>query len=237
MGFRQAAKEYTDPEKMASAYLALYYGNNKIDYPINPFKMLKDEGIFFALSNFKKLEGVYIPASFDGASPTVGINANRPITRQRFTAAHELCHHFRDYDKKISCPFGKKNSVEQFADKFASAVLMPISELRAQVKKYKNVHGNVSFLSVLKIANYFGVSFEACLYRIAYKIHAIEGDTEPSALKKRITKYKPDNVRKSQHMTYTELYAGLIENNTEQLSFKPSDYSRYLFLKDRKSVV
>jgi Fic family protein len=36
------------------------------------------------LSNFRKLEGVYVPASSEDDIPVIGINANRPITRQRF---------------------------------------------------------------------------------------------------------------------------------------------------------
>ena len=66
------AKQYTDPEKMAAAYLVKYYGNQKIEYPINPFKMLKDEGILFSLMDFKKLEGVYVPASSLEDVPLVG---------------------------------------------------------------------------------------------------------------------------------------------------------------------
>ena len=102
MQFQTEAKAFTDPEQMAAAYLFKYFGTRKIEYPINPFQMLKEEGILFSLMNFKKLEGVYIPASGDNDIPVVGININRPITRQRFTAAHELCHHFRDADKEIS---------------------------------------------------------------------------------------------------------------------------------------
>ena len=126
--FQNEAKDFTNPEAMASAYLARYYGQKKIEYPINPFQMLKDEDILFSLRNFKKLEGVYIPASSSTDLPVVGINANRNITRQRFTAAHELCHHFRDADRQIVCPInGYKNEIELFADKFAAALLMPIA--------------------------------------------------------------------------------------------------------------
>lgn len=107
------AEKYTDPEMMAADFLAAFFGNQKIEYPINPFAFLKKEGILFILADFHKLEGVYIPATQTGDIPLVGINVNRPITRQRFTAAHELCHHFRDADKQISCPIsGKKNSTE-----------------------------------------------------------------------------------------------------------------------------
>ena len=106
MCFEEEAKLYNDPEKMATAFLSYYYGDQKIEYPINPFQMLKDEGILFRLMNFKKLEGVYIPAEGYDDIPLVGININRPITRQRYTAIHELCHHFRDADKQVSCAIG-----------------------------------------------------------------------------------------------------------------------------------
>lgn len=227
--FRAYAKEYQDAEQMASDYLVLYFGNNKIEYPINPFEMLRSEGVLFDIANFKKLEGVYIPPASSSDIPIVGINYNRPITRQRFTAAHELCHHFRDSNKQVTCPIGSRDAIEIFADRFAAAVLMPINELRAQVIKRKNKRGNISFDDVLEISDFFGVSFESCLYRIAYRIHAIEGDTEHSELKKRVNRFCPDKKRKACHMSYSELYAGLIDNLQEQMSFYPSDHAKYVF--------
>ncbi len=181
------------------------------------------------IRNFNKLEGVYIPAQSEEDVAMVGINANRPITRQRFTAAHELCHHFRDADKQVSCPIGQKNATEKFADQFASALLMPLGELRSKVNEYKDANGNVSFDSILLIADYFGVSFESCAYRIAYKIHAIEGDTLPEELRKRFRKYKPDNVRKIQGVSYVNLYADLIDNYSVQLAFAPSEQAKNIF--------
>ena len=192
--------------------------------------MLKDEGILFSLMAFKKLEGVYIPASSPDDVPVVGINANRPITRQRYTAAHELCHHFRDFDKQTSCPIVKqKSSIEYFAESFAAGVLMPMQELRSQVNKRKNARGYISFDDVLEIADYFGVSFESCLFRIAYRIHAISGNTESKELKKRIKEHGPDKVRKERHMTYACLYAGLIDCYQEQFTFQPTEYAKYVF--------
>ena len=229
MPFETEAKQYTDPEKMAAAYLVKYYRNQKIEYPINPFQMLKDEGILFSLRDFNKLEGVYIPGTSSDDIPIVGINANRPITRQRFSAAHELCHHFRDADRQISCPIGSKSAIEVYAEKFAAALLMPISELRVQVNKRKNSVGTISLDDVLEIADFFGVSFQACLFRIAYLIHAIPGNTEPEELRKRARNYKPDKVRKRRHMTYIKLYEGLIDCYQEQLTFTPTEHARYLF--------
>lgn len=229
MPFETEAKQYTDPEKMAAAYLVKYYRNQKIEYPINPFQMLRDEGILFSLRDFNKLEGVYIPGTSSDDIPIVGINANRPITRQRFSAAHELCHHFRDADRQISCPIGNKSAIEVYAEKFAAVLLMPISELRVQVNKRKNSVGTISLDDVLEIADFFGVSFQACLFRIAYLIHAIPGNTEPEELRKRARNYKPDKVRKRRHMTYIKLYEGLIDCYQEQLTFTPTEHARFLF--------
>lgn len=227
--FASKAKQFNDAESMAAAFLAAYFGNEVVSFPISPFKMLNDAGIPFVIRGFEKLEGVYIPAQLNDDLPIVGISSNRPITRQRFTAAHELCHHFRDADSEIACPIGQKNTSEKFADAFASAVLMPIGELRLKVNEFKDASGNVNFEDILKIAEYFGVSFEACVYRIAYKIHSIDGDIESRALGKRIRKFHPDNQRKMLGMTYSELYADLIDNYYKQLKFSPNDFARNVF--------
>ncbi len=228
--FEIESNEFSDSETMAAAYLSEYFENQKIEYPINPFQMLKDEGILFSLMDFKNLEGVYIPAGNNEDIPVVGINVNRPITRQRFTAAHELCHHFRDANKQISCPiYGKKNEIEKFADGFAAALLMPMQELQLQVDKRKNSYGNVSFDDVLEIADFFGVSFNSCLFRIAYKTYAIEGDTESDELQKRANEYSPEKVRKSRHLTYTKLFEGLIDCYQEQLALPHLDFARNIF--------
>lgn len=229
MYFETEMEKNIDPERMAAAYLVKYFGGRKIEYPINPFQMLRDEGILFSMRNYVTLEGVYIPASSKEDIPVVGINANKPITRQRFTAAHELCHHLKDSDKQVSCPIGARNATEKYAENFAAALLMPLTELKAQVEKRKDQSGCVSFDDVLEIADYFGVSFQACLFRIAYIIHAISGNTEVGELRKRINEYKPDKKRRLRQMTYTKLYEGLIDCYREQLTFKPSDYARNVF--------
>lgn len=229
VSFKLYAKKFRDAESMAAAYLAAYFGNSEIMYPLSPFKMLKDEGVDFVIRNFNKLEGVYIPAQSEDDIAIVGISAKRPITRQRFTAAHELCHHFRDADKQIACPIGQKNASEFFADAFASALLMPMGELKVKVNEYRDANGNVSFDDILMIADYFGVSFEACVRRIAYKIHAVEGDIESKELSRRIRKFQPDKKRKVLGMSYENLFSDLIDNYAEHLRFTPNDYAKYVF--------
>lgn len=52
--------------------------------------MLAGMGVTFTYRPFKKYEGIYIPAANEEDFSIIGINLNRPIARQRFTATHEL---------------------------------------------------------------------------------------------------------------------------------------------------
>lgn len=228
--FLDNAKLYKNPEKLAQDYLQIYFQNREPIYPLNPFQMLKDAGVEFVLRKFNKLEGIYIPASSEEDVPLVGINFERPIARQRFTAAHELCHHLRDADKHVACPIGQKDSSEDFADKFAAAILMPIPELIKQINFRKNpCSGFITFDDALAIADYFGVSFEACVYRLAYKLHAIDGDIEPDELKKRISRYKPDKKRQEKNMNSLVLYEGLVNAYSDVLAFQPTEHAQLVF--------
>ncbi len=107
MRFAKTMRQYNNPEKMAQVFLSSYFGDRKIEYPINPFQMLLDEGVLFFFSEFSNLDGIYLPASGQDDIPLVGINLNRPITRQRFTAAHELCHHLRDAERQLPWPLSE----------------------------------------------------------------------------------------------------------------------------------
>jgi len=228
--FYSIAKSINNAEELAALYLQHYYKDREISYPINPFQMLIDEGVKFAIRDFGKLEGVYIPAKNLEDIPIVGINLNRPITRQRFTAAHELCHFFRDSEEQI-CPIGSRTASEAFADKFASGILMPFNELTLQVNNRRK-NGYVEFDDILEIANYFGVSFESCVFKVAYYIHAVEGNTEAKELKKKIRKYKPDAQRRERGYNNVSLYEGLINSYGHALRFIPNDFALYVFQND-----
>ena len=223
-------KKYREPERMAANFLAVYFKDGQITYPINPFQMLKDMNVLFSFRNFKNLEGLYIPPENKMDLPVVGININRPITRQRFTAAHELCHHLRDKDKQVVCPIGKKDSIEYFADSFASAILMPYAELQRKIDEYADETGKVDFDGVLYIADYFGVSFEACVYRIAYTMQKLKDCIERTELKKRIKSFFPNMKRKKLGLTYADLYCDLIDSFEEEMQFIPDDHVRLIFM-------
>lgn len=223
---------FSSPELLANAVLKQYENEiGNIEFPINPFKILKILNIKLVIKKFKDLEGLYIPAMNEEDIDIVAINFNRPLYRQRFTAAHEICHCIKDKNNPIICPIdGKKNMIEKFADKFAANLLMPLGELEKQVKKYINERGYIDLEKVIYVSEYFGVSFESCVFSIAYKLNKIEGDTESKALKKRINKIKPDKLReqfgiKNNLKLIREIvdfycYARPKENNATNIKFK-----------------
>ncbi|WP_302782746.1 ImmA/IrrE family metallo-endopeptidase [Clostridium saudiense] len=192
-------REYiSSPSLLANEVLRRTFNGRVPSFPIDPFMILDKLNVVYQFRDFKELEGIYIVPDDEDDIPIIGINNNRPITRQRFTAAHELCHYLKDSNESNICPIDgrKKNPTERFADEFASELLMPRVYLEEQVSKYE-IDGYIAFDDVLRVAEYFGVSFESCVLNIAYKLKKISGDIEYIKLKKRINKYKP-NIRKAE---------------------------------------
>ncbi len=197
-------------------------------YPGEPFCDSPDMGIVFSFRNFSNYEGIYIPAESDGDVPVVGINANRPVTRQRYTASHELCHHIKDADTGYMCSIASDNDIERYAEAFAAALLMPTSLFREQVDEYK-VNGFVSFESALRIADYFGVSFAACLNRLAFDFHVIEGDVTGAALRQRRNEFGPMAHRAELGLSDVPLYRQLYDASEPFLRVEPSPQMRQVF--------
>ncbi|MDO4546205.1 MAG: Fic family protein [Bacillota bacterium] len=181
-------------EELAQKVLFNYYGDEEPSFPIDPFKMIRDMGIIYQFMEFKDLEGIYIFPDDGEDIPLIGVNFNRPIARQRYTAAHEICHHIKDRDNGI-CPIrGKKNSIERYADNFASELLMPKKYLKREAEKYA-ANGKVGREGALRIAEFFGTSFESTVFSLAYKLDMIEGETDADSIKKENRKYKPEKKK------------------------------------------
>lgn len=180
--YEQLANGGANPERLANLFLEEYYEGSQIEFPVNPFEMIRKLGIVFSFKPFEKYDGIYVPAEDENDIPVIGINLKRPITRQRYTAAHELCHHLKDSNKYFVCLPNSQSNIEKYAEKFAGELLMPLKYLKEKAKEYEN-NGYVDFEDVVKIADYFGVSFQACVYRLAYRLHMIKGDTGPAELK------------------------------------------------------
>lgn len=182
------------PQALAERVLKDRFGHEMPSVPIDPFKMMREYGIVYQFMEFENLEGIYLVPEEEQDIPIVGINYKRKITRQRFTAAHELCHHLKDHRSEI-CPKGGNGSeVERFAERFAAELLMP-RELFLSVAHEYAESGKVSLDDALQMAERFGVSFRACVLRLAYTFRMLDGDYKN--LNERIVDYKPDKKKRA----------------------------------------
>ena len=190
------------PKELAEKVLEEKYGRELPSIPIDPFQLMRDYGIIYQFMGFKDLEGIYLVPEDGDDIAVVGINYKRRITRQRYTAAHELCHHLKDRQNE-ACPIGSKNGIEIFAEKFAAELLMPEKIFYVEAKKYMN-QGKGSMEGALQLAEYFGVSFRSCVLRLAYTYNILDGDY--NNLNKRISDYKPDNKKAEIGMDVENIY-------------------------------
>ncbi len=217
---------------LAQAFLTEYFHEKQVTYPINPFQMMVDMGVPFVFRAFsnKKCEGMYLPAQGENDIAIVGINIKRPITRQRYTAAHELCHHIKDSRSTYICSLGSNAYIERYAERFAAELLMPYREMKRQILERAPI-GYLTFDQVLEISEYFGVSFFSCLIRAA-SFQKIEGECEHFALKRRAQKFGADKRRKSLGHTYAALYEQVINAGESCLCIDPGEFVRRKYCND-----
>jgi len=114
---------------MLQTYMSMVI-HQQIIFPIDPFQILSESDIVYQFREFKDLEGIYLVPVNSEDIPIVGINKKRLIQRQRFTAAHEFCHHIKDRftsTNNILCPinYTNRDEKEKYADQFATELLMP----------------------------------------------------------------------------------------------------------------
>ena len=78
--YGQLASLGMGPAELAAAFRREYFADRPETFPVNPFQMLRDEGVRFSFRPFGGYEGVYIPASDEEDGAVVGINLDRQIT-------------------------------------------------------------------------------------------------------------------------------------------------------------
>lgn len=112
----------------------------------------------------------------DGSEPYIEVNRNHPVTRQRFTIAHEISHFLQhsdllqkkgklDRDKTFKDEAEKKIEVE--ADQVAAGILMPEDSIRAFFKEHKwSPLTRFTTEMIGRIADEFKVSREMAVTRL-----------------------------------------------------------------------
>lgn len=119
----------------------------KWSLPVDPFAIAADEGIEVAPGDYGEgFDGRirYLPEVETFALAYQRAGGRRTPGRVKFTIGHELGHYYlhRDYLLKghshgSKADFRSKDEMEEEADEFAAALLMPLDLFRAEVKRYR----------------------------------------------------------------------------------------------------
>ncbi len=161
--------------------LRKYFGED-IYSPIDIFSMLNNSEdftvVFYPMSD--RISGICIR---ENGNRIIGINSTLTYGRQRFTAAHELCHlFFHNNFKSIICAKDidkNKDSQEKEADMFASYFLAPYEAMNDFiVTKLKKQKGNLDINDVVKIEQNYGLSRQATLWRLINEGYLSIDDSE-----------------------------------------------------------
>lgn len=155
----------SSPSEIAGSYLENYWQDFAL--PVNPEAIAMASGVVIkpiediGLAALAGLSGAYKP---NNGSPTIYINRNEGLTRQRFTCAHELGHyalrHVGDQLDRISgFTIGQLDYRETEANAFAAALLMPKWSVEALI-----IDQNIRNVEML--AEMFGVSQNAMRFRL-----------------------------------------------------------------------
>lgn len=149
----------------AAEVLRKHYGTHVV-LPIDPTAIALAEGIDVRSSTFRGTyrETVLGYIEKHNGNVRIVINQDNPLTRKRFTCAHELAHYFLHHTgdelEFLDMRSTVKNKKEREADTFAAELLMPADILR-------NEHASLLFPTVEELAKRFGVSQQSMRIRLA----------------------------------------------------------------------
>lgn len=101
----------------------------------------------------------------------IALNSQHPEERNRMSLAHAYGHFLTSRKKAIAHVEGyfpaRRLKSEVFADSFAPYFLMPGSGLTRRFQQRKREQqGKITAADLVSLANYYGVSFEALIYRL-----------------------------------------------------------------------
>lgn len=161
--------------------LRKYFGEDNYS-PLDIFSMLNNNEeltvVFYPMS--ERISGMSVR---DGNVKLIAINSTLTYGRQRFTAAHELCHLFLHNNfKSIVCSKDidqNRDPYEKEADMFASYFLAPYESLKEFISnKLKKEKNQLDVNDVIRIEQYYGLSRQAALYRLKNDGYLSSKDTE-----------------------------------------------------------
>lgn len=143
------------------------------------------------------LSGAYFPPKIAGKSvPGILINSNHQRSRQRYTAAHEYCHHLRDHmlifdvETEVSpSRWLRLDDRERIAEAFASWFLMPPTLVETTLKALEVSLAQLTPEAAYSLALHLGTSYRATVSHLYYMKRISE------AARNQLQKYQPKNIK------------------------------------------
>jgi len=149
---------------------------NKTDYnlPIDIFSIIESNNIVLMFQPLGALAGAYLPGEKKRGTPAgILINENLPITKQRYSAAHEYCHFLRKDSGSLDTQVDmfdltkyKNDDAERIAESFASRFLMPRPLITNMMKKLGIDSKELNAVNVYALSLRLGTSYSATVNQL-----------------------------------------------------------------------
>ncbi|TGB01485.1 ImmA/IrrE family metallo-endopeptidase [Halobacillus salinus] len=161
--------------KIATIEASRILSKHKLTFeePIDIFSIIENKKILLNFQKLDSLAGAFLPETPD-RKPGVLINKELPLTRQRYTAAHELCHFIRNDPPSIDTSSDlfnvdsyKREDNEQIANEFASSILMPRKLINNVLKRIAINPDQLNSNSVYELSLRMDTSYQATVNRLA----------------------------------------------------------------------
>lgn len=164
--------------------------------PIDIFSIIESDNVVLNFQPLGNLAGAYIPPQGEGIPPGILINEKLPLTKQRYSAAHEYCHYLRNdgmstdtQEEMFNLSSYKRSDSERIAETFAAVFLMPRTLVSAVMDKLDMRVGDVTAEQVYTLSLRLGTSYSATVNQL-FSLGFI-----PEILKQRLLNITPKAIK------------------------------------------
>lgn len=167
---------------------------------IDPFEALQRAGVVVVRQRLEGVAGLYLPGDLNDRRPDgVLINSAHPLSKQRYTAAHELSHHRHDRQAVLDMDtewLGRggdgQSAQELFAEAFAAWFLMPKRLVQSTLNRLRMGSASLNGQGAYGLALELGTSYRATVHHLAdmglirptQRRHLL--DLEPQSIKREL---------------------------------------------------
>lgn len=166
---------------------------------IDPFEALQRAGVVVVRQRLEGVAGLYLPGDLnDGRPDGVLINSAHPLSKQRYTAAHELSHHRYDRQAVLDVDtewLGRgsngQSAEELFAETFAAWFLMPKRLVQSTLNRLGLNAASLDGQGAYGLALELGTSYRATVH------HLGDMGLIRSARRRRLLDLEPQSIKQA----------------------------------------